>query len=124
VPWIRSRLTALPLDDMPPHRQPVSEHQRRDAIGALDVLGPPPPGRLCHGDLSPGNVLVGRDRLWLIDPRGINGESAYDVAVVALKACLDDPDPAADLARSLAEAARTDSDRAARWVPIAAAACV
>ncbi|PKW14837.1 streptomycin 6-kinase [Saccharopolyspora spinosa] len=65
---------------------------------------------------------MGADRLWLIDPRGVNGEPAYDVAVVALKACLDDPAPAVAVARSLAASTGAAPERAARWVPNASAA--
>jgi streptomycin 6-kinase len=41
---------------------------------------------LCHGDASTWNVLAAGSNKWtLIDPRGVCGEVAYDVAVLALK---------------------------------------
>ena len=124
TPWIRSRLIAPPLDDLPPDGTPAPEQERRTAIDLLHEMEPLPGARLCHGDLSPGNVLVGRDCLWLIDPRGINGEPAYDVAVAALKASYDDPAQARPIAAALADAAGVDPDRATQRVPIAAAARV
>lgn len=124
MPWIRSRLIAPPSDDLPPARGPAPEYERRAAIALLEQMEPLPAVRLCHGDLSPGNVLIGRDRPWLIDPRGINGEPAYDVAVAALKASHDDPAQARQTAAVLADAAGVDVDRATQWVPIAAAARV
>ena len=124
APWIRSRLTTSPLDDLPLAGGVATEAERRTALDLLDALEPPPAGTLCHGDLSPGNALIGRDRLWLIDPRGINGEPAYDIAVAALKAANDDPARALSPAVALADAAGADPERTARWVPIAAAARV
>lgn len=124
TPWIRSRLTMAPLDDLPPDGGVATEEARRTALDLLDTLEPSPAATLCHGDLSPGNALVGRDRLWLVDPRGVNGEPAYDIAVTALKATSDDPVQARPTAVALAAAAGADPDRSARWVPIAAAARV
>lgn len=124
VTWLRSRLVAPSVDDLPPNQGPAPEHERRAAVDALDAMEPPSVARLCHGDLSPGNALIGRGRLWLIDPRGINGEPAYDIAVVALKACDDNPAAARPVAAALARSARADPARAASWVPIAAAARV
>lgn len=124
MPWIRSRLTTPPLDDLPPGGGAAPEHERRAGLDLLDGLPPPPAARLCHGDLSPGNALIGRERLWLIDPRGINGEPAYDIAVAALKASNDDPVQARPAAVALADAAGADPARTARWVPIASAARV
>lgn len=124
VPWIAERLNAPSACDLPPGRSPTSEIVRARARTALDALGPPPSERLCHGDLSPGNALIGQSRIWLIDPRGINGEVAYDVAVAALKSCNNDVEQAPPVAAALARAIGADPDRAAQWVSIAAAASV
>lgn len=124
LPWVRARLTEPALADLPPGNGPAPDSERRAALDTLDAMEPPPAAQLCHGDLSSGNVLIGRNQLWLIDPRGINGDPAYDVAVVALKACRDDPTHARPAAATLATAATIDPDRAAAWTSIASAARV
>jgi streptomycin 6-kinase len=62
------------------------------------------------------------DRLYLIDPRGVSGELAYDVAVIALKGERYAPptETAAALARNLA----VPADRVDAWQRIARAARV
>lgn len=79
---------------------------------------------LCHADLSPPNVLHGNSRLWFIDPRGMNGEAAYDVAVLALKLSDDHLGTARALARSIALSSGTGPDRADAWVTVVDAATV
>jgi len=90
----------------------------------LDELAADMPAGLCHADLSSPNVLHGRGRLWFIDPRGMNGDAAYDVAVLALKLSDDHLDTARALARSIALSSGTDPDRAEAWVTVADAATV
>ncbi|WP_161992509.1 phosphotransferase [Pseudonocardia sp. EV170527-09] len=124
VPWLRARLTYPPVDDQPPHRGPESAAVRDAASVVLDDLAGDMLARLCHADLSPPNVLHGRGRLWFIDPRGMNGEAAYDIAVLALKLCDDHLDAARALARSIALSSDTDPDRADAWVTVADAATV
>lgn len=124
VPWLYARLTNPPADDQPPHRGPEPTAVRHAAIAILDQLADGVPATLCHADLSPPNVLHGRSQLWLIDPRGMNGEAAYDIAVLALKLSYDDLDTARALARSIALASENDPDRAAAWVSVADAATV
>ena len=124
VPWLRARLTDPPADDQPPHRGPASEEQRRAGLDMLDQLANDLGRDLCHGDLSPPNVLHGGRRLWLIDPRGMNGEAAYDIAVLALKLSDDHLDTARALARSIALTSGADPDRAEAWVTVADAATV
>ncbi len=78
----------------------------------------------CATAISPSNVLRGRARLWFIDPRGVNGEAAYDIAVLALKASCDNLDAARVLADPLARRSGIDPDRAAAWTTITDAATV
>ena len=124
VPWLRARLIEPPADDQPPHRGPASEEQRRAGLDMLDQLADGLRPEFCHGDLSPPNVLHGGRRLWFIDPRGVNGEAAYDIAVLALKLSDDDLDTARALARSIALGSGDDPDRAAAWTVVADAATV
>jgi streptomycin 6-kinase len=78
---------------------------------------------LCHGDASPWNLLLSNDRrLMLIDPRGLAGEVAYDLAVVAIKAA--SVAPPAITAPYLAHQVEADPDRVLAWVSIADAARV
>ncbi|MGB7447794.1 MAG: fructosamine kinase family protein [Ornithinimicrobium sp.] len=50
-----------------------------------EVCGPPEPPTLVHGDLWPGNRVVGRDgRSWLIDPSAQYGHRELDLAVMRL----------------------------------------
>ncbi|BBF98803.1 MULTISPECIES: phosphotransferase [Pseudonocardia] len=116
VPWLRARLVDLPADDQPPHRGA--------ALDMLDQLAAGSGSGLCHADLSPRNVLHGDSRLWFIGPRGMNGEAAYDVAVLALELSFDDLHTAHALARSIALTSGLDGDRASAWVTVVAAATV
>lgn len=109
VPWLRARLTDPPA-------------VRHAAIEVLDQLAADAPAGLCHGDLSPPHVLHGSSRLWLVAPRGMNGETAYDIAVLALGLSYDHLDTARALARSIAMASAVDPDRASAWVTVADAA--
>ncbi len=45
-----------------------------------DVLAMPAPVVLLHGDLHPGNVLDGGDRLMAIDPKACLGDPCFDAA--------------------------------------------
>ena len=45
--------------------------------------GDEPPARL-HGDLWPGNLLWGADRVWLVDPAAHGGHRETDLATLAL----------------------------------------
>lgn len=83
--WLRQRLEDPSLRDLAPGRQPAPGSERAHAIDVLGRLADTGERVLCHGDASPGNILVGQKSLWLIDPRGFSGEVAYDVAVVASK---------------------------------------
>jgi len=124
VPWLRTRLTDPPADDQPPHRGPEPAKVRESASLVLDQLATDMTVGLCHADLSPPNVLHGNSRLWFIDPRGMNGEGAYDVAVLALKLSDDHLDTARALARSIALSSGVSPNRADAWVTVADAATV
>lgn len=71
---------------------------------------------MCHGDVSLGNVLRGRDRLYLIDPRGMAGDVEYDAAVASIKSGLD--------LRELARRLHVDVPRTEAWVRVEIAARV
>lgn len=122
--WLRTRLRAGDnLTDLPPGTRPAPPSQRRKAHAILNDLEQEMRPGLCHGDASPWNILAsGPTSLRLIDPRGIHGEPAYDLAVVALKAAsVIDP---THLAALLATATGADKDRVAAWLTIADAARV
>lgn len=115
--WLRQRLNC---EDMGPDVDAgaidPTDAERSNALTLLDALEGQEASAVCHGDVSLGNVLRGRDRLHLIDPRGMTGDVEYDAAVVAIKAQLD----ANDLARRL----HIDGSRVDAWVAIALAARV
>jgi aminoglycoside phosphotransferase (APT) family kinase protein len=95
-----SMLTAL-LDDpasASAHGRTLAElHRRLDRVPAPPELPTPTgqPGRLLHGDLHPGNVLLPDTGPVLIDwTNAASGPSAYDTATTWLiLACLEPPDP-------------------------------
>ncbi|WP_139318878.1 MULTISPECIES: hypothetical protein [unclassified Pseudonocardia] len=88
--------------------RPVSSERRRLA-GDLRL------GH-CLGDVAP-NVLHGGRRLVLVDPREMNGETAYDIAVPALELNCDDLDTAR--AASIVLGNGDDPDRPAAWAVVA-----
>ncbi|HEY3957988.1 MAG TPA: phosphotransferase [Streptosporangiaceae bacterium] len=123
VDWLRARLVGGGNRDMAPGEEQASEQQRAAAVATLSSLERDTSSVLCHGDASPWNFLVDHEeRLWLIDPRGVHGEIAYDVAVVALKASVSAP-PVATV-RHLAADIGVSVDRAEAWMEVAAAARV
>jgi len=121
--WLRPRLRAGgDLNDLPPGQRPVSAERRHEALGILDDLVGVDTSGLCHGDTSPWNLLLrGPDQLMLVDPRGVAGEVAYDVAVLALKAT--DAPPMVGAA-CLAKRVGISTERAQAWVTVANAARV
>lgn len=121
--WLRERLDDEHTNDRAPGTEPASRDERRDAIAVLDSLTTGATPQLCHGDASTWNVLAYESQGWmLVDPRGMSGEAAYDVAVLGLKIARDQP-PATVVVR-MADAACVDRDRATAWMTIAAAARV
>ncbi|MFB9878662.1 phosphotransferase [Planobispora siamensis] len=122
--WLRHRLEQGDgLQDLAPGRSPAHHDQRQEALAVLDDLSADDLSGLCHGDASTGNLLLAaNDRMLMIDPRGMRGEAAYDVAVVALKATrwL----PAVDTVAILADMVGVDRERVQAWVTVADAARV
>jgi streptomycin 6-kinase len=123
IDWLRERLEDDELNDLAPGRTIAPAEMRRVAIKALDGLAWDATPGLCHADVSTWNVLAHGQGEWkLIDPRGMSGEVAYDIAVLSLKIARHQP-PAVVAAR-LAGAASIDPERAQAWVIVADAARV
>lgn len=115
--WIRRRLQRDRLGpDVHPGATNPRDAERAHALALLDILGEDEAWSVCHGDVSLGNVLRGRDRLYLIDPRGMTGDVEYDAAVASIKAGLD--------VRDLSHRLQIDAARAEAWASIAVAARV
>ncbi|WP_165964515.1 phosphotransferase [Actinomadura sp. KC216] len=84
--WLSMRLTATEVVDMPSGRTTAPEAERQHAAALLSELAEQPPQMICHGDTSSKNILMGpAGKLYLIDPRDLSGDIAYDVAVAACK---------------------------------------
>jgi streptomycin 6-kinase len=122
--WLRARLEDEKLSDIAPGRTIASKFDRQHALATLNDLAKDPVYELCHGDASPGNLLLGQSRLWTIDPRGMSGEVAYDLAVLALKVAQRINSNAASVAKRFAQLAGVDIARTRQWVSIADAARV
>ena len=111
----------------------VDLHRRLDAVAAPAELGLPAPtgrpGRLLHGDLHPGNVLLSDRGPVLVDWTDAgSGPSSYDTATTWLVlACMDAPGRAAHarfaaVRRPLLEAFLDGVDRTAAAAAMPAAA--
>jgi streptomycin 6-kinase len=123
VVWLQDRLTDDQLADLAPGRSVAPLSERRAALALLDSLASDHVPALCHGDASPWNILSGpAGRLYLIDPRGVSGELAYDIAVIALKG--ERHAPAMDTASALARYLTVPVERVEAWQQIARAARV
>lgn len=121
--WLRDRLLDDDLVDIPPGRDHAPATQRETALATLDDLIVDDHDQLCHGDMSPWNILTDDTHgVSLIDPRGMAGDLNYDVAVLALKAAIYAPPmtTAATFARRLG----LSPDRAQAWIEVADAARV
>lgn len=102
--------------------RPFERRQLEVAVAACRELGPGQPGRLLHGNLRLDHILRGGREPWLvIDPNGLAGEPAYEVAPLLGSLCSGlrrDPDPR-ELVRTrlaaFADGAGTDVERARRW---------
>lgn len=121
--WLRDRLEDDDLTDLTPGTTVAPHHVRRSAIGILDQLAKDTAPGLCHGDVSTWNVHASNRSGWLlIDPRGMSGDTSYDVAVLSLKIArkgLSDIDTT-----RLAIAVGVDPERAQAWLTVVNAARV
>lgn len=123
IDWLRDRLTDPYLTDLPVGRRPAPIEERQQALRQLETLARAGSVSLCHGDASPRNILLGaNDKPWLVDPRGMIGEVAYDVAVIALKAARFIPPVAG--AAELAKYVGINAEQAIAWLQIAQSARV
>jgi len=121
--WLRGRLEADAVTELPPGRDIAPLSQRREALSVLAQLSPDGNDGLCHGDVSARNVLTGKGgRLFLVNPRGLSGDAAYDVAVAALKAMV--RGAPSSVASHLANSVGVDPDRVRAWMIVADAARV
>jgi streptomycin 6-kinase len=123
VDWLHARLVDDDLADLPPNATVAPLDERRYALDVLDELAHGWMPALCHGDTSGWNFLADGDCGWLlIDPRGISGEAAYDVAVLSAKLAGNRNDP--EVAKFAAELAGVDPERVTAWMTVANAARV
>ncbi|GGM72615.1 hypothetical protein GCM10012275_49010 [Longimycelium tulufanense] len=119
------RLNDNMLTDLPPGQQQAPEAQRRQAVKILDQLSTGRIDGLCHGDVTPSNIIADEEgRLWLIDPRGMSGEVSYDVATLALKLAAHERHEANKIAVLLGKKLGLDADRIQAWIRVASAARV
>ncbi|MFG1997710.1 aminoglycoside phosphotransferase family protein [Spirillospora sp. NPDC048911] len=121
--WLRGRLSDENPIDIPPGRSPASPQERQRALALLASLESTTSNNLCHGDASSNNVLHSDSKLQLIDPRGISGELAYDVAVAAWKTASDE-ESLVRRALTLAKLVGVELQRVEAWLTIATAARV
>jgi streptomycin 6-kinase len=121
--WLRQRLQDDQLADLTPGTTVAPAYERRIALAVLDELsGNLVPG-LCHGDASLRNIIYGgRGKSRLIDPRGMTGEAAYDVGVLAIRVAR--YAPAEDTALLVARAADLYPERVRAWMSVAEVARV
>ena len=121
--WLRDRLEDDELTDLAPGTERPSPQERQRGLAILHDLETSCVAGLCHGDASPWNILLGSDgRMMLVDPRGVAGDVAYDVAVVALKAS--SFVPLVHSVPRLAAVVGVDADRVEAWAELAAVARV
>lgn len=104
---------------------PASEFFGRMAMKAGRLLSEERDIRVLHGDLHHWNVLDGGRRGWLaIDPNGIEGERAFEFALMTLPANVtDDTDPAVLRSRGeiVSRLAQVNPQRLLHWLAVQAA---
>ncbi len=121
--WLRERLKDDQLADLRPGTTVAPAAERKIALDLLAELGRDYQPGLCHGDASLGNIIAsGADRWMYIDPRGMSGESAYDVAVLAIR--VSRFLAPTDVVPQVASMAGVSPDRVRIWALIASAARV
>lgn len=109
------------LHGAPPATASELEQARSILTDLIDsTLG----GIWVHGTLHPGNLIVRNDKLWAIDPRPFQGDSAYDVAELALKWGSERKGRAHNIAdglvmlKELREHCHFDKQRAISWMQV------
>ncbi|MBT2210324.1 phosphotransferase [Actinomadura sp. NEAU-AAG7] len=121
--WLEERLHDEKPIDLPIGRTLAPAADRQHAIRLLADLSTSTGHQLCHGDASSKNILLGHaGKLFLIDPRGVSGDLAYDVAVAAWKTA--GSEPAGRRAAELSSLLDIDAPRVSAWLDIAQAARV
>lgn len=124
LPTLRERCRALLApgpDGLPPDQRALFAHGAR---ACETLLADAAPDVLLHGDIHHENIMCGErngEPVWLaIDPQGVVGERAYEVANLFCnplghpEITLDPARPLA-LAEQLASALSLDADRVLRW---------
>jgi streptomycin 6-kinase len=123
IDWLRDRLEDDHLTELPPGHTIALAEERCSALRVLDELADEHTPGLCHGDASTWNILANGSAGWkLIDPRGMTGETAYDVAVLAVKVA-----PRLPLRNAmplLTDISGTEMERVKAWMIIAKTARV
>ncbi|BCY05404.1 phosphotransferase [Actinoplanes sp. L3-i22] len=121
--WLRDRLKDDNLGDLRPGTTVAPASERKAALGLLTDLTRDHVPALCHGDASSGNIIANGPQHWLyIDPRGMSGEHAYDVAVLALRISTVQRSP--NLINQIAGLAQVEIDRLHAWTVVAQVARV
>ncbi|WP_412515840.1 aminoglycoside phosphotransferase family protein [Actinomadura madurae] len=121
--WLSKRLQDDKAIDLPSGATAAPRAERQQAAQLLTQLTSQTTRLLCHGDTSSKNILTGpAGKLYLIDPRGLSGDVAYDVAVAAWKTAGN------ELIRTravrLAKLMGIDRERVEAWLTVAETARV
>lgn len=102
--------------------RPFGRHVVDAAVATCRELGPGQPDRLLHGNLRTDHILRGEREPWLvIDPNGLAGDPAYEVAPLLGNLCAGlarRPDRrrlVRDRLAAFSECAGLDAERARRW---------
>src|SRR5687768_1705276 len=117
VDWLRYRLEDDQLADLRPGTTVAPADERRAALAILDEPSRALVAGLCHGEASLANVIRSGQAAWkLIDPRGMTGDAAYDLAVLASRVA--GYLPPQDIASLVATAAGMDPERVRAWMTV------
>ncbi|MEU7903638.1 phosphotransferase [Actinoplanes sp. NPDC049118] len=118
IDWLRSRLEADHLIDLRAGATVAPPGDREAALMELAELARDHTPGLCHADASLGNIIASGTCEWkYIDPRGMAGECAYDVAVLAIRVARFRDSPG--LVRHVAKLAEVAPERVEAWMTIA-----
>ena len=121
--WLRERLEDDQLSDLRPGTAVAPADERQRALNLLTDLARDHVPGLCHGDASSGNILASGSQGWMfIDPRGMTGEHAYDVAVLAIR--IGGVHSLPNLIETIADLTQVEAGRLHAWTTVAQAARV